>query len=80
MMSNRLTPMECVELLDNAAGQLPLNRADHAKCQLAVRTLAEVLKDYDRLKNAEIAATSAKLATTEPQELMEEHENRSVKK
>ena len=51
----QIKPTECLAILDSAASQLSMPRADHAKCQQAVRTLESVVTEYERMKAVEAA-------------------------
>ncbi len=52
-------PRECLELLDNAVSQLQMDRPSHARCQLAVRTLEQIIVEYDAMKAVQRVADLA---------------------
>lgn len=57
------SPRDCLELLDNAVAQLQMDRPNHARCQLAVRTLEQVVTDYESMRATQAVEAEASTET-----------------
>ena len=60
-----MTPLEALQILDNVASGVQLNRADHAKVTQAIQTLLKLVQDDMINKTSSVPTSNLSVSESE---------------